>query len=501
MSDLDSVISVSLLPEGQSVARDNMNVVMLLTQDAKGPLNSNNRYALYKNAADVANDWGTASAVTGFANTVFSTIPNPVHAEGVLVVGYHRAAQETVPATAAILTGAQLEEDALIAALQGISDGSFELDAGGVGGAEVITGLDFRTVTSLGDVVKLINEELTDATAALAGNRIVITNNSTGASSELSYLTANVAGTFVGELLGLAEGTGATLVQGEAEDTLEAEDPDTALAVLKSLINFKGLTIINKPSDLNRKKIAEWAQANQVIWYEVFDEPGNLEISTSNIVWDIKLSGLKNTRCLYSKAGNRKLAASYMARAHTVNFAAENSALTMHLKDLAVAAETYNDTEKAKAKAVGLDLYTIFKKSVTGVLTSEANDFVDNVYNLMAFVDSVQTDAFNVLKTVGTKIAQTTNGVNALVDQCEQTSRQFVRAGVFAPGTWSSPTTFGNREVFLRNIEANGFYWLAGSLADQAKADRDQRKSPVLQCAVKNAGAIHSANIIINFNL
>jgi hypothetical protein len=38
-------------------------------------------------------------------------------------------------------------------------------------------------------------------------------------------------------------------------------------------------------------------------------------------------------------------------------------------------------------------------------------------------------------------------------------------------------------------------------LKDQPQADRQARKSPVLQGAVKNAGAIHSVDIIINFNL
>jgi len=32
-------------------------------------------------------------------------------------------------------------------------------------------------------------------------------------------------------------------------------------------------------------------------------------------------------------------------------------------------------------------------------------------------------------------------------------------------------------------------------------ADRQQRKSPVIQVAVKNAGAVHEADIIISFNL
>jgi hypothetical protein len=189
-----------------------------------------------------------------------------------------------------------------------------------------------------------------------------------------------------------------------------------------------------------------------------------------------------------------------MARTHTVNFNAENSAITMNLKTLSVPAESYSQTEIDAAKRVGLDLYTTIK-DVSVVLTSPANDFVDNVYNLIAYIDAIQTDNFNLLHSTGTKLAQTTRDVNKLVAGNEKTSRRYVRAGVFAPGTWSSPDSFGNIDTFNRNIEQFGFYVLAGLLKDQPQNDRQARKSPVVQIAVKNAGAIHSADIIINFNL
>src|SRR5690606_32215542 len=124
-----------------------------------------------------------------------------------------------------------------------------------------------------------------------------------------------------------------------------------------------------------------------------------------------------------------------------------------------------------------------------------------NRYNIIGYIDAVQTDMFNLLKGTATKIPQTRRGVNQLIDQGERTTRQFVRAGVFAPGEWSSPDSFGDLDTFKQNIRDNGFYWLAGALADQPQADRAARKSPVLQAAVKNAGAVHSADIIINFNL
>lgn len=496
-ASITNIINVALLPEGQAAARDNMNVVAIMTSE-QGVLSSAERFRTYRDAQTVEADWGSSSAVTAFANSFFATRPNAVNFGGSLIIGYHRAADETVPASAARLTGQQLVEASVVQTLQSINNGSFVIEVDGV--RQTIQSLDFRTVTSLEEVAELLNAEVTGATVELSNSRLIVTSGTTGATSELTFLTPHVSGTFVGELLALADGTGATLVQGTAEEILVAETQLEALGAVKAAVNFKGVCFIDPILDVDVPDIAAWAGANAVLVYNVFSGTNYLEISTNNPIWMVRLASLTNFRSLYSKAGNRKLAVSYMARAHTVNFNAENSAITMNLKTLSVPAEVYSQTEIDSAYRVGLDLYTSVK-DVPIVLTSPANDFVDNVYNLIAFVDAVQTDMFNLLKLTGTKIPQTTKGVQQLVDQGEKTTRGFVRAGVFASGVWSSPDSFGDIDVFNRAIEEKGFYWMAGNLADQPQSDRQERKSPVLQAAVKNAGAIHKVDVIVNFNL
>lgn len=498
-ANISNVVNVALIPEGQLAARDNMNVVAIMTSQQTGPLSSANRYELYSDQGSVAGAFGSASKMTDFATAFFGTQPNPVNAGGVLVTGYWRGVDEDVPATAAVLEGAQVVPATVVSQLQAIQDGSFDITIDG-GVAEALSGLDFRTITTMESAVGIIDTALTGATATYEDQRVVITSNTSGATSTITFATQGAAGTFLGEILAIADGTGATTTQGTAAETLTAETKLEAVTRLKEQVNVKGVVFIDPPTDIEAKSLAEWAQANSLLMYDVFDQADQLEIDPANVVWDIKLSGLTNYRCLYSKAGNRKLAATYMARAHTVNFNAENSALTMNLKELSVAAEEYTQSEITKAKNVGLDLYTTIKRTPC-VLTSPANDFVDNRYNIIAFIDAVQTDMYNLLKQTGTKIPQTRRGVAQLIDQGEKTTRGFVRAGVFAPGTWSSPDYFGDRATFERNIQENGFYWRAGSLADQPQVDRQNRISPVLQAAVKNAGAIHEVDIIINFNL
>lgn len=496
-ASITNVVNVALIPEGQAAARDNMNVVAIMTSE-QGVLSSAERYRTYRNAQSVEADWGTSSAVSEYASVFFSTRPNAVNFSGSLVIGYHRAMQETIAATSAKLTGLQLSEPAVMQTLQTIADGSFTIEIDGL--EQVVTGLDLRVTTDFDEVAALIDAQVTDATVEHVNGRFIITADSTGSASVLTFLSEHTSGTFIGNILALSDGSGASLVIGLDAATLEPESKLEALSAVKALVNYKGVCFIDRMLDNEVEGIATWAGANAVLVYNVFSGADYLEVDTTNPVWQNRLSSLSNFRSLYSKAGNRKLAATYMARTHTVNFNAENSAITMNLKTLAVPAEEYSQTEIDKAYRVGLDIYTTIK-DVPVVLTSPANDFVDNVYNLTAFVDAVQTDMFNLLKLTGTKIPQTRKGVAQLVDQGEKTTRGFVRAGVFAPGTWSSPDSFGDIDVFNRNIEENGFYWLAGSLADQPQSDRQERKSPVLQAAVKNAGATHKVDVIINFNL
>lgn len=499
MANINNVVNVALLPEGNAVAADNMNVVAIMTSNQDGPINSSNRYALYSDIASVEADFGSFSDVAAFAQVFFSTKPNAVNAGGVLVVGYWRGASENVAATSAVLRGGQVNEVNVFSQLQGIEDGTMSITIDGE--VEALTGLDFRATTDMAGVAAVIDAALTgEANVSYENLRIIITSATTGATSTITTFAVDPgAGTFIGNLLNIASGTGATITAGAAAATLTAETQLAAITALKALVNIKGAMFISPAIDVDRLALANWATANSVLIYDVFSSATNLDIDVDNVVWQIKLAGLTNYRMLYSKAGNRKMAASYMARVHTVNFSAEKSAITMHLKELAVPPEDYSQTEINKAKAVGLDIYTLIK-DVGNVLTSGANDFVDNVYNLTAFVDAIQVGQFNVLKLTATKIPQTIEGVNQMVSQAERDSRRFVKAGVFAPGAWTKPDTFGDFDTFNRSIEQFGFYVLSGLLRDQPVADRQARKSPPIQIAVKNAGAIHSVDVIINFN-
>lgn len=498
MANISRIVNVTLNKANLSSQRDNMNLCALMINE-NTHVNSKKRYILVNSAKELAQKFGSNSLATQYGNVFFASQPNPTNAGGALIVAFHRATAETVPASAGFLTGAVIDGDLVLNTLRPIADGSFSIKIDGT--ATEVKAIDFTTATTFNDIVASLNTALgTKANVTFNDNRIVITSKTTGASSAISDVKIASAGTYIGDSLGLETGGGgAVATGGAASSSLPAEKVTDALSVLKQEINFKGVCFIKPLSTSDLVDVPTWLQANNTLGYEVFGSVDNLEINSTNPVWKIKLANQVNFRCLYSKSNNRKLAIAYMARVHTVNFNAINSAITLNLKSLSVPAEYYDDSEISKAYDVGLDLYTTIKQTPV-VLTSPSNDFVDNVYNLIAYIDALETDIFNYLASTSTKIPQTNQGVNGIIDQVLKTTRQFARADVFAPGTWTSPDIFGDRETFLRHIEQFGYYFLAGALSDQTQADREARKAPVIQGAVKNAGAIHSVDIIINFN-
>jgi hypothetical protein len=516
MANLTNIINITLQSAQQGALPDNPNIVAIMTE-SQSVLSTADYYRAYTSVADVQSDFGADSNEASYAAAVLGKPQNPVSGGGRVVIGYHRGASEAVAATAATIQGVALTVDDLLTSLQAISDGSFSIDIDGT--TVEVTGLDFRTVTTLAGISALIDAELNDGgesptdlatlTFDSVDNDAIITSETTGASSTITVMSEASSGTFIGNIIKLAAGDGATLTQGAASGTLTAETKVAALTRLKSAVNFKGVMFIDESTtagsitEHDAYTVGSWCQTNKVLGYDVFSAASAYTTATTNIAWYIKLAGFTNYRMMYHSAGNRKMAAAKMGGMHSVNFEGENTAKTMNLKSLTgVAPDNLSQTVIDACKVVGLDVYVPLKGSTgpAGLLTSGANDFTDNVYNKMVLEDQLQTDLANVLIQTNTKIAQDEQGVNQLVSQLEKTTRRFVRANVAGPGTWTSPDTFGDAEQFNRSIEQRGYFFQAGSLADQSAASREARESPVIQGAIKFTGAIHSADVIVNVN-
>lgn len=216
-------------------------------------------------------------------------------------------------------------------------------------------------------------------------------------------------------------------------------------------------------------------------------------------------AGYDKTRCLaYLSATTdeaKVMAAAYAGRALSTQFEASNTTQTMHLKDLVgvVADPTMTQTQLNLCQACGADAYV----NIAGVpktFTSGANGFFDQVYNRCWFLGALEVAGFNALAKVSTKVPQTEPGMTILKGAYRLVCERGVRNGYLAPGAWNSADRFGDVEAMLRNIEEVGYYIYSLPVNQQAQTEREARRAPVVQIAVKEAGAIHSSNVIVYIN-
>jgi hypothetical protein len=201
-------------------------------------------------------------------------------------------------------------------------------------------------------------------------------------------------------------------------------------------------------------------------------------------------------------AARLAMAAVFSAQMST-NFAGQNTTLNLNVKTLqGVTADTgITPAVLTTCQTLGVNVYA----SIQGVAKFIANGgpnfiFMDNVYNLLWFANALQIGIFNALAMTSTKIPQTEAGMTVLKNAVIAVCQQAVLNGYIAPGTWQSTDTFGDLKSFLRNIVQLGYYIYSQPIGDQSEAVRETRAAPLMQLAVKLAGAINTASLLVFFN-
>lgn len=197
----------------------------------------------------------------------------------------------------------------------------------------------------------------------------------------------------------------------------------------------------------------------------------------------------------------RKMAAAYAGRAMSVNFEGNATTSSMHLKDLVGIVGDPNITQAilTTAQTAGADVYAIIA-GLPKVFSSGANDFWDNVYNTDWLVFSLQVAGFNALATTSTKLPQTEPGIAVLRGAYINVLNLAVRNSFLAPGAWNSSELFGNPADLIRNVAQLGFYIYSTPVNQQTQASRVARQAPLIQIAVKFAGAVHSTSVVVSVN-
>lgn len=280
-----------------------------------------------------------------------------------------------------------------------------------------------------------------------------------------------------------------------------AETLSNAINRLSPLVYWGGI-ISSKAINLSEVKAA--AQLNDSMDSIMFVYSNDAATLDSGLLKDIADLNLNNTKLLLYTAETedaaRLMACAYASRGMSVNFSAQNSTITMNLKDLSgIAADTaITQTIYNKCATMGVDIYTSFN-GLAKVISNGKGAYFDDMFNRLWFKQKLKVEMFNSLATTATKIPQTEQGMNKIKSSARQVCDMAVYNGFCAPGKWNGADTFGNQEDFLRNIQDFGYYVYSRPVSEQSQTDRESRKAPVIQVAVKQAGAIHKIDLIINF--
>lgn len=197
----------------------------------------------------------------------------------------------------------------------------------------------------------------------------------------------------------------------------------------------------------------------------------------------------------------RLAVAAYASRLMSTDFSGSLTASTMQMKDLATVTPDPGITQTIlnSCETVGVDVYTYFGP-LAKVFSTGANEFSDTVYGTIWLIFALQVAGFNAIATVGTKLPQTEQGMAILRNAYTGVCQQAVTNGFAAPGAWNSPTVFGNPNELKANVLQRGFYVYSAPVNQQSQTDRADRKAPLVQIALKLAGAIHSSTVVVFVN-
>jgi len=250
----------------------------------------------------------------------------------------------------------------------------------------------------------------------------------------------------------------------------------------------------------DHKLIAEWiesASPSSVYFFNTQDAdvpPG----TAGNIFEYLKGKKFGRTIGQYSTASPYAICA-IMGYAMGQNTGLANSAYTLKFKqeigvdteDLDTSQITNIEGDNGNVYLSYSNYYTIFEP---GVMAN--GQFFDEVINLDMLVNNIQLSVMDLLYA-NPKIPQTDAGVTHIVHAINMACDQAVLLGFLAPGVWTGLPVLN---LNTGDMLPKGYLVQAATISSQSQGDREERKSPPIYVAIKEAGAVHSVLIGVYVN-
>ena len=485
---VSDVVAVSIVMSPKAATTRNFGSLLILGDS--NVIDIQERLRLYTSIDGIAADFGTTAPEYKAAQLYFSQTPQPT----TCYVGKWARVATSGMQRGAILTAAQQA----LANFTAVSSGGLKISIDGV--QQSITGLNLSGVLNLNGAAAALQAKLTGCTVTWDSNngRFIVTSSTTGATSSVGFAIAPSSGTDVSGLFGLA--SGGYTVAGAAAETLAAaaQALGNASTAWYGLMDAASVT----PSDDDRVAVAAYIESASVsrIYGATIQSTAVVDSAqTTDLASRLLALGYKRSFTQYC-SNNAYAVASIFGRAFTVDFQGSRTTITLMFKqEPGIAPEYLTETQATTLNAKNCNVFVEYNNSTAILQYGEmANGyFFDEVHGTDWLQNDVQTDIYNLLYTSTTKIPQTDAGVNQILTRISKRLAQAVENGLVAPGVWNAA---GFGALNMGDTLAKGYYVYAPPVSSQSQADRESRKSPTIQCAIKLAGAIHSANVVINVN-
>jgi hypothetical protein len=444
----------------------------------------------YSDISGVATDFGTTAPEYRAAALYFSQSPRP---DRCFIARWARTS-----------TRGRLNGRTLTAAQQamsnftGITSGGFSITIDGT--VRTVSTLNLSSQTNLNGVAAAIDTALGANGSCIwdgTAQRFVVFSDTNGASSTVAAVTS---ATPLSSALGINVADGATPVNGVVAETLLS----AVATYMDRSAEWYAMTVAAAvmPADdalVDVAGLIEAATPARTLGITSQDTAILSPVSTTDIASRLKAARFRRSIVQYSGTSPYAIA-SFLGRALPVDFDASLTTLTMKFKqEPGVTAETLSISQVDAARAKNANLFVNYENDTTIVVEGTMADgtFWDEVHGTDWLQNDIQTEVYNLLYQSLTKIPQTEAGINQIINAVERSLVRAVENGLVAPGTW---TADGFGKLRRGDYLPKGFYVYSVPLVQQSQADREARKSPPIQAAIKLGGAVHSVNVLVNVN-
>ena len=384
-----------------------------------------------------------------------------------------------------------------LADLYNVTDGAMTLV---MNGATVnLHGLNFATYGSsltLNEVAQILTAAIgSNGLVEVSGQSIVISTNQKGEGVTIGYASSASSITDLSSILALTQSTAASRIDGYTPGGLVSE-----VALIQTAARCAGRSVFAWTLDRqyrdtqDQKDFADWAEAQDQAYFSACTNSVQAynTADTTNIGFYAHNKGYIKTSVMYHNNPQVYPDVSYAALALSVNYALENSTLTMKFKQLTgIETVPLTETQLSSLKARRINTYVSMSNSSSVVregVQSADSWFTDSHVNLSNYKEELQVEVFNVFMR-NKKVKYTSAGQDLLVSAAAKINNRYIRNG-----------TFADREEETTDNET-GYTTLPACTITPAPiysattSERANRVAPPIAIVAYEAGAFHSVAI------